>query len=105
VDASAAVTVRSLLRRPSAWLPVAMSVAALAVIGWYLALYGPVPQPDEGLHAHLWQFLMALQLPIIAFFAYSWLPRTPRPALAVIAVQLAAGGLLGLLPLALLGGL
>jgi len=48
---------------------------------------------------------MALQLPIVAAFAYSWLPRAPRPALFVIVLQLAAAGLLGFLPLALLGGL
>jgi hypothetical protein len=105
MDAGTRLDVRHLLRRPTAWLPVFMSVAALAVIGWYLALYGPVSQPDEGLHAHLWQLLMALQLPLIAYFAYSWLPQAPRPATMVIGLQLAAAVLLGFLPLALLGGL
>ena len=105
MEAGAPITVRSLIRQPVAWLPPVMSVAALAVIGWYLALYGPVSQPDEGLHAHLWQLLIALQLPLIAYFAYSWLPRAPRPAMMVIGLQLAAAVLLGLLPLALLGGL
>ncbi len=82
-----------------------MSVAALADIGWYLAPYGPIGQPDEGLHAHLWQLLMLLQLPVVAYFAYSWTPRAPRPALVVIGLQVAAAVLLGFLPLALLGGL
>ena len=105
MDASARITVRHLLARPSGWLPLVMSAAALAVIGWYLALYGPVAQPDEGLHAHLWQLLMGLQLPVIAYFGYAWLPRAPRPAIAVIGIQLATALLLGFLPLALLGGL
>ncbi len=94
----------SLVRRPSAWLPMAMSVAALGVLIWYLATYGPVAQPDEGLHAHLWQLLMGLQLPIIAFFGLTWLPRAPRQALTVMAIQMAAA-MLSLVPLALLGGL
>jgi hypothetical protein len=105
MDAGSRLDTRYLLRRPAAWLPLLMSVAALAVIGWYLVLYGPVSQPDEGLHAHLWQLLMTLQLPLVAYFAYSWLPRAPRPATVVIGLQLAAAALLGFLPLALLGGL
>lgn len=105
METEARIGVRSLARQPAAWLPLLMSVAALAVIGWYLALYGPVSQPDEGLHARLWQLLMALQLPLIAYFAYSWLARAPRQAATVIGLQLAAATLLGFLPLALLGGL
>jgi hypothetical protein len=34
---------------------------------------------------HLWQLLMAFQMPIIAFFAFKWLPRAPRQALYVLA--------------------
>jgi hypothetical protein len=33
---------------------------------------------------------MAGQLPIIAFFLLKWLPRTPRQALQVLAVQIVA---------------
>jgi hypothetical protein len=105
VDVEARMSARSLIRRPSAWLPLLMSIAALTMIAWYLALHGPVPQADEGLQARLWQLLMALQLPVIAYFAISWLPRAPRLAVAIIALQVAAALLLGLLPLALLGGL
>ena len=32
-------------------------------------------RPDEGTIAHLWQLLMAGQLPVLAFFAIKWLPR------------------------------
>ncbi len=75
------------LKRPSALIPLAMSVAALAVVLGHIAMFGTARQADEGAAAHLWQLLMAGQIPIIAFFAIKWLPRTPGPALLVLAVQ------------------
>jgi hypothetical protein len=79
-----------LLGRPSAFIPLAMSLAALAMVLGHFALYGLVHAPDEGTPAHLFQLLMILQLPIVAFFALRWLPRAPGPALQVLAFQTAA---------------
>lgn len=79
-----------LVRKPSAFVPLAMSVAALGVIGVAAMLGRLVPQPDEGAEAHLWQLLMAGQLPVLAFFAVKWLPRAPRQAVCVLALQAAA---------------
>src|SRR4051812_5781282 len=76
-----------LLKRPSAFLPVAMSVAALAVVLLSIAFFGVVREADEGTAAHLWQLLMIGQLPVVAFFASKWLPRAPRSAIRVLAVQ------------------
>jgi hypothetical protein len=81
----------SALRQPTAILPIAMSLAALAVIAGHIAVSGIARQADEGTAAHLWQLLMAGQLPVIALFAVMWLPRAPRQALLVLALQLAAG--------------
>ena len=82
-----------LLKQPSAFVPLLMSVGALAVLGIALARLGlqRIHQPDEGAAAHLWQLLMGGQLPIIAFFAFKWLPREPRPAIAIMALQALAG--------------
>ncbi len=91
----------SLLKRPSAFLPVAMSLAALAVVLGYLAMFGVVRQTDEGTAAHVWQLLIGGQLPIVAFFAIKWLPRAPRQALAILGLQ-AAAGLAALAPVFLL---
>ena len=33
---------------------------------------------------------MALQVPVVAFFAVNWLPRDPRHALLVLALQVVA---------------
>jgi len=80
----------SLLKRPSAFLPIAMSLAALALVLGSIAIFGVVHEADEGTAAHLFQLLMAGQVPIVAYFALQWLPRAPRPALRVLALQAAA---------------
>ena len=54
-------------------------------------MFGTARQADEGTAAHLWQLLMAGQLPIIGFFAIKWFPRTPGPALLVLVLQAIAG--------------
>ena len=79
------------LRRPSALIPLAMSIAALALVLGYIAMFGTARQADEGTAAHLWQLLMAGQIPIIAIFAITSLPRHRRSALLVLALQAAAG--------------
>jgi hypothetical protein len=79
------------IKRPSALIPVAMSLAALSLVLGHIMLFGGARQADEGTAAHLWHVLMAGQIPIIAFFAIKWLPRTPRQALLVLVVQAVAG--------------
>jgi len=81
----------ALIRRPTAFIPIVMSLAALTIVIAYAATFGTARQADEGTAAHLWQVLMAAQLPIIAFFAVKWLPAEPRRALPVLALQFVAG--------------
>ena len=45
------------------------SLAGLASLMIYAAITGFVREPDEGTAAHLWQLLMAAQLPVGVFFA------------------------------------
>jgi hypothetical protein len=80
----------SLLRRPSAFLPIAMSAAALALLGGYILMFGTARQADEGTAAHLWQLLMAGQVPVIGYFVIRWLPAEPKKAPAVLALQIFA---------------
>jgi hypothetical protein len=83
---------RTLLRRPSAFLPLGMSLAALGLVVWFVASFGVVRGAhDEGVAARVFQILMVAQIPIVGYFALTWLPRTPRPAAAILALQLAAG--------------
>ena len=78
------------LRRPSALIPLAMSIAALSLVLGHMAIYGVARQADEGAAAHVWQLLMAGQIPVIAFFAIKWLPRTPGQARLVLGLQAVA---------------
>ena len=81
-----------MVKKPSAAVPIAMSLAALATVLTQIAMAGVARQADEGTAAHIWQLLIAGQMPVLLFFAIRWLPRRPRQALCVLAVQ--AGALL-----------
>lgn len=81
----------STLKRPSAFIPLAMSFAALALVLGHIAFFGTTREADEGAAAHIWQLLMAGQIPVIAFFAIRWLPRTPTQASIVLGLQALAG--------------
>jgi len=48
---------------------------------------------------------VAGQLPLVAYFAVTWIPKAPRAALIVLGVQAAALMLLAIAPLWALGGL
>ena len=86
----------AIVRKPSAFLPLAMSLTALAMLGgaYIFGLAtghgGLVREPDEGAIAHIWQLLMAGQMPVLAFFAIKWLPRAPRQTVCVLLLQAAA---------------
>ena len=54
------------------------------------SIFGAAREADEGTAAHLWQLLMACQLPILIFFGIKWLPRRPKLALIVMALQFCA---------------
>ena len=80
----------TIVREPSAFIPLAMSLTALALLVGHIATVGVVREADEGATAHIWQILMAGQVPILAFFAIKWLPQAPRQTLKVLALQAGA---------------
>ncbi|TMC90425.1 MAG: hypothetical protein E6J12_07285 [Chloroflexi bacterium] len=84
------LSITSTLKRPSALIPLAMSLSALALVLAHTALYGAAREADEGSAAHMWQLLIAGQIPFIAYFAVTWIPRRPKAALMVLGVQLLA---------------
>ena len=82
------------IKQPSAFVPLAMSLAALAFLLVHFAVFGNVREAgphDEGAPARIFQLLLAAQLPIIAFFAIKWLPRAPKDALLILALQAGTG--------------
>jgi hypothetical protein len=78
------------IRQPSAFLPMAMSLTALAVVLGHIARYGAAREADEGTAAHIFQLLMVAQVPFVAYFAVEWLPRDPGRTLLVLALQVGA---------------
>lgn len=91
-----------LVRKPSAIAPIIMSLGALGVVLVAIAVAGAKRQPDEGAAAHIWQLLLAGQLPILGWFALHWLRRDLKAGLAVTGLQIAAFAA-ALLPVWLLG--
>jgi hypothetical protein len=88
-------TFTTMIKRPSAYLPLVMSLTALTVVLIALtpALIAHTPivrDPDEGSIAHIWQLLMTIQMPIVLFFAIKWLRRAPGQTLRVLALQAGA---------------
>jgi len=79
------------MKQPSGLVPLIMSFVALALVLGHVAIFGVVHEADEGTPAHIFQLLMAGQVPIVAFFAIKWLPQAPRQALQVLALQAGAG--------------
>jgi hypothetical protein len=79
-----------IVKRLGALVPIAMSLIALAVVLLHVAMYGVAREADEGAAAHIWQLLMAGQIPVLAFFAIKWLPRAPKPTIYVLALQAGA---------------
>ncbi|HEV2595243.1 MAG TPA: hypothetical protein VGU01_08610 [Sphingomicrobium sp.] len=79
---------RAGVNRASFLVPLILSGAALAIVLGNIAA-GVRPQPDENTSAHLWQLLMAAQVPVIFAFIATADWRT-RSSAGLLAIQLAA---------------
>lgn len=81
----------SLIKKPSAWIPIAIPLAFFAIMLYRFAMFGPpVREADEGTLAHLFQIWLVLEVFMVLFFAVKWLWQAPKPALVILAVQIAA---------------
>jgi len=79
-----------MIKNPSAFLPLLMSLAALATVLTHIALFGIARETDEGTAAHIFQLLIIAEIPAIAFFTIKWLPKFPRSTLEMLALQFVA---------------
>ena len=80
-----------ILKHPTAWIPIALSLAMIIYIFSLLMLNGipkPDPNADEGTGAHLFQLWLVLEFFMISFFGIKWLPQAPKTAGIVLAVQI-----------------
>jgi hypothetical protein len=92
----------STFKVPSAWVPLLMSGVALAVVAGHLLASGVAPEADEGAAAHVWQLLIAGQVPVIGWFLLRWFPKGRAAAAPVLVAQVIAL-LVATAPVALLG--
>jgi hypothetical protein len=79
-----------LWKRPSALLPVLLSLFVVGMVVVHYAMYGIVEEPDEGTPAHIFQLFMAAQVPLIGYFVIRWGPEDPKSAARILALQIAA---------------
>lgn len=85
----------------SGWIPIAMSVLAIALLvlamttGW-----GQGPPGDEGAAAHLWQLLVGLQIPLIVGYLATADWRRPLGIMTILGLQI-LGLALAITPVAL----
>ena len=82
-----------LIKEPSAWIPIVLSLGTMAFIVTYISIFGiaaPSPDADEGTPAHLFQIWLVLEVLMVAFFAIKWLPQRPKEALFVLVIQIVA---------------
>ena len=86
------IQLRKQLLRPSAYLPLIMSLMAIGMVLTHAAMYGIVHETDEGTPAHIFQLLMVAQVPIIGFFAFRWFREAPTSAVQILLFQFGAIG-------------
>ena len=79
---------RSTVNRITLVLPLVLSALAFALVMTNILL-GVPPQPDENTSAHIWQLLMAAQLPLVVLFLVTAEWRSWSPAL-LFGTQVAA---------------
>lgn len=77
------------IKEPTALLPLIMSSVAIAIVYGHAAIFGVVHETDEGTPAHIFQLLIALQVPMVVLFAAKWLPQAPRQTILILALQAA----------------
>ena len=82
----------TLARQPSGFMPVVLSLAALALVLGTIATAGVARQPDEGAAAHIYQLLIAAQLPLLCLFMLRSVRKDVRAGLVIASIQVAALG-------------
>lgn len=87
----------SLVRKPSGWVPMVLSLGILLMELGFVLLGPPEPQADESVGAHLFQLWLVAEFFLVLFFALKWVPRKPKAALKILAIQ-SLGVLAGMFP-------
>ena len=79
-----------IIKKPSAWTPIALTAIILGMMGLYFAgVIPPEPTGDEGIMAHSFQIWAVVECFAILFFAFKWISREPHEAWRVAILQIA----------------
>jgi hypothetical protein len=81
---------RSMLRQLSAFVPLAMSFAALLLVIYQLITSSNSMGAEADASKSVFQLLIVGQAPFAAYFAVKWMPRAPGDAMLILALQAAA---------------
>jgi hypothetical protein len=84
------ITIGALIKKSSAWIPIAIPLVFFMYLVTYITLFGVVRNEDEGTGAHLFQLWLVLEPFMVGFFAFTWLPRARKQALIILALQILA---------------
>lgn len=79
-----------LIKKPSAWIPIIIPLSFFMYLVIFISIFGIVRGEDEGTGAHLFQLWLALEPFMVGYFAIKWLPRNPKQALKILALQVVA---------------
>ena len=78
-----------LIKKPSAWIPLALTAVILAMMSvYFLGVIPHEPTDDEGIMAHAFQLWAVLELLAIMVFTFKWLPRQPYVAWKITALHI-----------------
>ena len=79
----------SIIKKSSAWIPIALTAIMLVMMCLYFVhVIPPEPTGDEGIMAHSFQLWAVLEFVGILFFAFKWLPKEPRTAWKITVLQI-----------------
>ena len=84
---------KSLLKKPSAWVPMVLPLIFFVYLVIYISIFGIVRQEDEGTGAHLFQLWLLLEPFMLGFFAFKWFKSARKDTLMILAVQIIAAPL------------
>ncbi len=80
----------SILKKPSAWVPLALTFAMLSMmVLYFVKVIPPEPTGDEGIMAHSFQLWAVLEFISVLFFVFRWFPQEPGEAWKVTVLQIA----------------
>ena len=85
----------SLLKKSSAWIPIAIPLAFVAYIIVAIFFLDVAREEDEGVGAHLFQIWLVLEPFMLGYFLMKWMQKFPREVLYILGLQIIAA----LLPL------